>query len=175
MLDRYGGSAPMTDPLDAIDWKILDALSDDREPIEQIVSNLQRDSTPEELLDLDGRLGNLVRMGFVEASGMDLELYSLTSTGSATWERLATSYADEAIDWSRFWASHIEYKTHAGRISGTTEAVCMSALGRLSVAAKLDIDQSTIRHEPIEGFWAKYHKWLPGGHQITFRFRVKTA
>jgi hypothetical protein len=165
----------MTDPLDAIDWKILDALSDDYEPMEQIVSSLQRVSTPEELLELDARLSNLVRMGFVETSGTDFELYSLTSTGSATWERLATSYSDKAIDWSEFCASHIEYKTHAGRISGTTESVCMSALDRLSVAAKLEIDQSTIRHEPIEGFWAKYHKWLPGGHQITFRFQVKPA
>jgi hypothetical protein len=44
----------------------------------------------------------------------------------------------------------------------------------LPVDKKWDKDANTISHLEIDGFNAKYYKYLPGGHRITFKLRKKT-
>ena len=175
-LGRSGGDIEvMTERLDATDWAILDAVSDSPESPVDIVCYLQYLQVPHERADVEARLVKLVSTGCLQTESADPVVYGLTSAGSEAWEYLGPRYSDQRLDWSEAWVVHLDYERGIGRITGTTRAICESVLFGESTIDGLEIERDTLSHETVEGFWAKYHRWLNGGHQVSFIFRSGAA
>jgi hypothetical protein len=98
-------------------------------------------------------------------------------TGCEMWERLDRSCCPDEppIDWSTKWVLSVDFARSLGTITGTTRAVCESALARHSALEGWQIDPDSLIHRSVEGFQAKYYKWLPGEHEIWFAFRTLTV
>jgi hypothetical protein len=78
---------------------------------------------------------------------------------------------NEPIDWSN--AVHCTFSTnnHTGYIEGISKEVCFVWLEKLEKEQGWHADKNTFVGSEIEGFWAKYYKFIPGGYKIRFIYK----
>jgi hypothetical protein len=65
----------------------------------------------------------------------------------------------------------IDDKKGQGWIEGIAEKVCLEGLERLAQNALWQIDKTTLKHSAVDGFQAKYYKYIQGGHRIDFKLQ----
>jgi hypothetical protein len=51
----------------------------------------------------------------------------------------------------------------------------MQGLKRTDTGNDLQIDWSTIAYSKIEGFMAKYYKYVQGGYRLTFKLKKRSS
>ena len=161
---------------DRIDWAILDAVSDDPESLDSILRHLGNLEILVETDDVQSRLNQLVDSGCLAAEWDQPVFYGLTTSGCELWERLDRTYsADEPLDWSKSWVCRLDWTHGTGCVVGATRSACEAALAKESATGGWEVDTTSIVHRPVEGFQAKYYKWLSGGHEISFSIRSRAA
>lgn len=101
--------------------------------------------------------------------------FGLTSSGVEYREEGAKIFSDGPIDWPQAWSEYLSYKDKEKYIDETSKEVCMTALHEHIGDEDWEIDMKTLRHFKIEGFQAKYYKYIPSGHRITFKLKKTTT
>lgn len=97
--------------------------------------------------------------------------FGLTELGSEYWAEGSKKYAKKPIDWTRASIIIFHPQQGIGWVEGTTKEVCLAKLDEWPKENRWQADVSTIAHEEIEGFKPHYHKYLKGGHRITFKIK----
>ena len=174
---------------------ILDSLSDDTECVASIWFHNE-----DELHDISGHklkntIYHLYERGLIYIEGetalLDREdilaeeatneyhtgnyYFGLTLAGVEFWEE-ARKECDEPVDWSKTWTAHRDYNEQKGYIDGTSREVCLNAFIESNQETRgnfkdWQVDMSSLVDSEIEGFQAKYYKYIPGGHRISFKLK----
>jgi hypothetical protein len=165
--------------INKLEWNILDSLSDDQEcfatmyiprisktKIKEIVYGLYQEGFLYE--DTNQTVDYSTLMSETENYADAHYWFGLTQLGAESWEKYAKTYSGNNIDWSHAWRGHVDYKEKNGYIDGVSKEVCFNALKMVLTEKNWQIDIETIQHSKIDGFQAKYYKYIPGGHRITF-------
>lgn len=168
-----------------LEWKILDSLSDG------LASTADMQIQVSSLQELREKVYELYRRGILYAYNEPVEYgklmseppepvdidneyaFGLTELGSKCWEEGSKIYSDKPVDWSKAKICILSPKKGWGYIEGTTEEICLAALKEIPDYTGWEADKSTVVHEEIEGFQAKYYKYIPGGHRVTFKLKKK--
>ena len=95
--------------------------------------------------------------------------FGLTPSGVDYWEKLSEQ-SGYPVDWSDSWTMTFDSERQEGHVDGTSRAVCLNALKKVD---NLELDMNTLLDSEINGFLAKYYKYVSGGHRITFRYRKR--
>ena len=98
--------------------------------------------------------------------------FGLTPAGVEFFEEASKEY-DEPIDWSNSWTASYGQEGH---IDGTSREVCLNQLINWNQKGygefkEWQVDMNSLVHSEIEGFKAKYYKYIPGGHRIAFKLK----
>jgi hypothetical protein len=99
--------------------------------------------------------------------------FGLTPAGVEFWEE-ACRESGEPIDWSKSWHASYDTKKQEGYINGTSKEVCLNELESWNKKPQGDlkdwqVDMNSLVHSEIEGFQAKYYKYISGGHRVSFK------
>lgn len=169
----------------ALEWKILDSLSDGLAS----TTVMQVQGLP--LQELREKVYELYQRGILYACNGPVEYdklmseppeqvdidneysFGLTERGSECWEKGSKIYSDEPIDWTKAKISILDPKQGCGYIEGATKGICLAALEEIPSYSGWEADKSTIVHEEIEGFKPYYHRYLTGGHRIRFKLKKR--
>jgi hypothetical protein len=171
--------------LTKLEWSILDSLSDDREAVALILCLINDDFPLISQKEVAESVYKMYTQGLLFEfynKSVDYEIllnessdyadanywFGLTAIGCKSWEENDPVYLGEPIDWSRAWTRYLDVVNKKGWIKGTSQEVCLTALKDLIKDEKWQVDTTTIVHSKIEGFQAKYYKYIEGGHKITF-------
>jgi hypothetical protein len=178
--------------LDKLEWSILNSLSDDWEcstticpEIEGQVDDTNRVAILRCLFNLhsrglvtlqDGRALTLEDFLSERKDDFDTKFwFGLTEAGRAEWEKFSEKYSGASVDWTRAWVGCISYDRGRSYVDGTSLDVCTEALKQLFPDdTEWEIDWNTLESTSIEGFHAKYHKYLDGGQRISFQLKKKS-
>jgi hypothetical protein len=178
-----------------LEWLILDNLSDDAECIATIWTNTS-DTIPNITgYQLKVTIYQLYKNGLVyienETESIALEsildeetenryasgnyYFGLTPKGVEVWESSSGKYG-EPIDWSNYWKVSYDIEKREGFIDGTTKEICLNVLNDenqrgSSIFKEWQIDTDSLKHSDIDGFQAKYYKYISGGHRISFKLK----
>jgi len=184
--------------LTELEWNILDNVSDDWECPVTICPEVERDVPGSSRTEIIHTLYELHERGFLELmKGGNVDLaelmndppddfgtrywFGLTTLGCSIWQSHAEQFGSETVDWSRSWVGHGPDVNGRGYVDGTSREVCLEALDHLIRFAHLtrdedwEIDRSSLKDSAIDGFQAKYYKYIEGGHRISFKLKSKRA
>lgn len=164
------------------EWLILSSLSDDRECLSSIDEpELSRTEMVELLEGLYKRGLICIESGTLFERKKLLEepdkhwdtayWFGLTEKGCKEWEAHSQQYSGQPVDWSSSWKGEFFDDKREGYIEGVSEKVCMQALENHLKDIPFTID--SIKHKEIDGFQAKYYKYIAGGHRIDFKLKRK--
>ena len=165
---------------------VLDSLANDTECVASIWPDLKA-----EIPNISGRrvkdtLFSLYQRGLVYISGeaepvtheeilaektTDKYLvgnyyFGLTSAGAEFWEESCREIGDP-IDWSDSWVIRYHAERNEGYVDGMSRTICLKAL---NMVEDRQVDMDSLVDSEIEGFQAKYYKFLSGGHRIWFTY-----
>jgi hypothetical protein len=165
----------MGDDDDRVYWAILDSLSDDFEAAPDILDYLTRLGISLSRFEIEQRLQELITRGSIRHHEADSKVYGLTTVGAATWETLGQTFSDEPIDWSKAWTLDVDMQEGKGSVTGVSMRACEIGVSQITRLLGVSILEGTSRHEIVPGFWAKYYKWIDGGHRISFEIDLTAA
>ena len=173
---------------------ILDSLSDDTECIASIWFHNENELHGISGQDIKDAIYRLYEQGLIYDSSIaniDREdilaeettneyhtgnyYFGLTPAGVEFWEE-ARKENDEPVDWSKTWTARRDYNEQKGYIDGTSREVCLNALIESNQETRgnfkdWQVDMSSLVDSEFEGFQAKYYKYIPGGHRISFKLK----
>jgi hypothetical protein len=169
-----------------LEWQILDSLSEDKECIAAV--NISKNSKA----DIKKTTYELYQKGLLyEVTNQSLDYnilmsetenaaeahywFGLTQLGAEYWEKHSRKYSGNYIDWSQACIGYLDFQKNEGYLDGTSKRVCLNSLQDLVHAKDRQIDVDTIQYSKTEGFYAKYFKYITGGHRITFKLSRKTS
>jgi hypothetical protein len=164
----------MDSTVDKLRWAILDAVSDDYEPMEMIVSSVETQvpgSNHRQVQDEVDRL--LIESQLCTVGKTDIS-YGMTLKGCETWERLCGGFSDGPPNWVEYWTIDLDYQAGTGYVSAPSREACESALAKYTRPG-ITIDRASYVHAAIAEFQAKYYKRILGGHRIDFTFTIEAA
>jgi len=172
-----------------LEWHILDNLSNDWEclttiypEVEELVPGISRENVVD-------AIHNLIKEGCIQIQGghifdkkallsepeeyFDTKYwFGLTTLGCKAWEAHSVEYAGYPIDWTQAWSSYISYRNREGYIDGVSKEVCLAAISKgLLREEGFEIDKKSMKYSKIDGFNAKYYKYISGGCRISFKLR----
>jgi len=176
--------------LTKLEWSILDSLSDDEETIGLILSIIQHDYPYISSEEVAKCVYKLYQQGLLlEDKNKDIDLQTLlnespdyrdnvywfwlTEKGGEYLEQFAKSYSGEAIDWTKSWVSHINTKLNEGYVDGVSSDVCLRGLESIDIVKNWQIDRNTLACSQIDGFMAKYYKYVQGGYRVSFKLNKR--
>jgi len=174
-----------------LDWYILDNLSNDWEclttiypEVAEFVSGISRENVVD-------AIHHLIKEGYIQIRGghiFDKEAllsepeeyletkywFGLTTLGCEAWEAHSVEYAGYPIDWTQAWSASISFENREGHIDGVSKEVCLAAINKelfLLREEPFEIDKKSMKYSKINGFNAKYYKYISGGCRISFKLR----
>jgi hypothetical protein len=164
------------------EWLVLSSLSDDWECLSSIEKpEVSRADMVELLEELYGKGLICVEKGLPFDRKILLEepnehwdtiyWFGLTENGCDAWEKYSQKYSEYPVDWSSSWKGSFWSDERGGYIEGVSEDVCKQALKSQLKNVPFTIDKNSIEHKNIEGFQAKYYKFIPSGHRIDFKLK----
>jgi hypothetical protein len=178
-----------------LEWLILGSLSNDTECVATIWPDIKESVPSITEHQLKDTIYQLYKIGLVyiesETGPVSREnilaeeteneysngnyYFGLTPKGVEVWEASSGKY-DEPINWSNSWKASYDIERQKGFIDGTSKEVCLSVLIKdnqegFGMFKEWQIDMDSLEHSDIEGFQAKYYKYISGGHRISFKLK----
>ncbi len=172
------------------EWEVLNSLADGRECLGTMETLL-----PEELSisrpKLEETVWELCQRGLIAPDGGQLTVealraepeeyidqqfwFGMIEKGVLLWEKYYTVFSGEINDWSESWRGKFDAQTgQGGYVDGASRQVCLAALDRIDGQNKLwYIDRESLDEAEIDGFQAKYYKYLKGWHRISFKMKKR--
>jgi hypothetical protein len=161
------------------EWLVLSSLSDDWECLSSI--NKPEVSRADMVELLDGLYGKgliCIEKGVPFDRKILLEepneywdtnfWFGLTEKGCQAWEDDSRKYGESPVDWRLSWKGCFSPEK-GGYIEGVSEKICEQILKDCLKRTPFKVSRKSITHKKIEGFQAKYYKYIPGGDRIDFK------
>ena len=172
------------------EWNILDYLSDGRENVALIKKYLKDDFPSTSQKVVAETVFKLYQLGLLfedknkvvdfqsimnESTDYIDNIYrfGLTDTGARLWQENALVYSGETINWSNAARGSFDFVNQEGYIEGVSKEACIALLEKTDQNETWQIDRNTLVYSQIEGFWAKYYKYMPGGYKINFKLKKR--
>jgi hypothetical protein len=179
-------------PLTNFEWNILDSLTDDEETVALILGLIKNDFPKTSQNEVAETVYKLYQRGLVlednnkvvdfhtllneSADYLDnVYWFGLTEIGGTAWEENAKIYSGENIDWSRAWRGKLNFENQIGQVEGTSKEACLLGMEKIDINDTWQIDRATIVFSAVEGFQAKYFKYISGGQMMNFKLKKRCA
>ena len=175
--------------LTKLEWIILDMLSEFPANVALTLSLIKDDFPDISQKEVAEVVFKLYKLGLVfEDKNLTVDLqalsdepedyidnkhwFGLTEAGCKLWEKDIPTYSGEAIDWSKRTSGSYSFDKKEGFIEGVSKKSCLAALESWMQHEKdWELDRDTIVFTKINGFKAKYYKYIPGGYRLTFKLK----